>query len=118
MSAEVTAATVDAPQLAGESRRATSQRRTVMKKQTLLKRATAAALLTVTLAAPAVAGLTAGTASARPIESPNCQGMLDAFESSLIVARAARAQGDMKAYREYMADAGQAKANYNRHCLG
>ncbi|WNG90641.1 hypothetical protein [Mycobacterium sp. ITM-2016-00318] len=88
-----------------------------MKKQTLLKRATAAALLSATLAAPAVVGLTAATASAKPIESPNCQAMLDSFESSLIVARAARKQGDMKAYREYMTDAGNAKANYNRHCL-
>jgi hypothetical protein len=43
--------------------------------------------------------------------------MLDSFESSLIVARAARKQGDMRAYREYMTDAGNAKANYNRHCL-
>jgi len=88
-----------------------------MKKHTLLKRATAAALLSATLAAPAVAGLTAGTASARPVESANCQAMLDSFESSLIVARAARKQGDMKAYNEYMTDAGRAKANYNRHCL-
>jgi hypothetical protein len=39
-----------------------------MKKQTLLKRATATALLSATLAAPAVIGLTAGTASALPIE--------------------------------------------------
>lgn len=39
-----------------------------MNKHTLLRRATAAALLSATLAAPAVAGLTAGTASARPIE--------------------------------------------------
>jgi hypothetical protein len=90
----------------------------MMKKHTLLRRAIAAALLSATIVTPAVVGVTAGTASARPIESPNCQGMLDAFESSLIVARAARQQGDMKAYREYMADAGQAKANYNRHCLG
>ncbi|HET6732390.1 hypothetical protein [Mycobacterium sp.] len=89
-----------------------------MKKHTLLKRATAAALLSATLAAPAFAGLTAATASARPIESPNCQAILQSFESSLMVARAARQQGDMKAYREYMTDAGQAKANYNRHCLG
>lgn len=40
-----------------------------MKKQTLLKRATAAALLSATLATPAVIGLTAGTASAKPIEN-------------------------------------------------
>ena len=39
-----------------------------MKKHTLLKRATAAALLSATLATPTVIGLTAGTASARPIE--------------------------------------------------
>jgi hypothetical protein len=88
-----------------------------MKKHTLLKRAIAAALLSATIVTPAVVGLTAGTASARPIESPNCQAILDSFESSLIVARAARRQGDMKAYNEYMTDAGRAKANYNRHCL-
>ncbi|MCV7169251.1 hypothetical protein H7I41_04840 [Mycobacterium manitobense] len=47
-----------------------------MKKHTLLKGATAAALLSATLVAPAVAGLTAGTASARPIENTvggNCR---------------------------------------------
>jgi hypothetical protein len=87
-----------------------------MKNHTMLKRATAATLLAATLAAPAVA-LTAGTANARPIESPNCAAISEAFESSMIAARVARQQGDTKAHQEWLKDAGRAKANYNRHCL-
>ncbi|MFI5507135.1 hypothetical protein ACIA48_06675 [Mycobacterium sp. NPDC051804] len=89
-----------------------------MGNHTMLKRAIATALLSATVATPAVLGLTAGTAAARPIESPNCAGMLHSFESSMSAARVARQQGDDKAYREWMTLAGRAKANYNRHCLG
>lgn len=87
-----------------------------MKKDTLLRKSVAAALLSVSFAAPA-AVLASGAASARPVESPNCAGMLESFESALIVARAARQQGDTKTYNQWMLLAGQTKANYNRHCL-
>jgi hypothetical protein len=90
-----------------------------MKKHAFKRAATAAALSASALGAVgSLAVMTAGTADARPTESPNCQAYLDSFESSLIVARVARQQGDEKAYREWMTDAGRAKANYNRHCLG
>ena len=87
-----------------------------MKNHTVFKKTIAAALLSAAFATPA-AVLTASTASARPIESPNCAAMLDSFESSMIAARVARKQGDQKAYNEWMTLAGRAKANYNRHCL-
>lgn len=88
-----------------------------MKQHTLLKRATAAALLSATIVTPAVVGLTAGAASALPIESPNCGGILQARDSSIWMASVAYEQGDKKAYAEYMADARRANANYQRHCL-
>jgi hypothetical protein len=68
----------------GSTGEPTNQRRTIMKKHTLLKRATAAALLSATLATPAVIGLTAGTASARPIENTvggNCGASGGVWES-------------------------------------
>ncbi len=88
-----------------------------MKKQTLLKRATAAALLTATLAAPAVIGLTAGTAGALPIESPNCAAIERSVDSAIYMAHQAGLQGDQKARTEYLGLAARAHANYNRHCL-
>ncbi|MDO3634563.1 hypothetical protein [Mycolicibacterium arseniciresistens] len=87
-----------------------------MKKNPVLKKAIAAALLSATFATPA-AVLTAGSASARPVESPNCHAISEAFESSMIAARVAKQQGDEKARQEWLRDAGRAKANYNRHCL-
>jgi hypothetical protein len=88
-----------------------------MKKHTLLKRATAAALLSATLAAPAVIGLTAGTASAMPIESPNCRNIQTSAESSFYMANVAKQQGNHKAYAEHIKDARRSIALYNRHCL-
>lgn len=82
----------------------------------MLKRAIGAALLTATFATPAALGLTAGTANARPIESPNCRGIAKAIDSSMYMANVARDQGDTKAAREYMRDAARASANYQRHC--
>ena len=82
-----------------------------------LKRAVAASLLSATIAAPAVLGLTAVTAAARPIESPNCAGIIRAMESSMHMANVARDQGDTKAAREYMKDAARASANHRRHCV-
>ncbi|BBZ17300.1 hypothetical protein [Mycolicibacterium gadium] len=89
-----------------------------MENRGMFKRAMAAALLSATLATPVTALLATGTANARPIESPNCDRYLHSFESSMSAARVARAQGDDRAYRDWMSLAGQAKANYNRHCLG
>jgi hypothetical protein len=90
-----------------------------MKKHGFKRAAAAAALSASALGAlGSFAVMTAGTADARPIESPNCQAIWDARESALIVARVAKQQGDQKAYNEWMADARRANANYNRHCLG
>jgi hypothetical protein len=88
----------------------------MMKNHTVVKKAVAAALLSATLAAPA-AVLTAGTAAAKPIESPNCRGIALAIESSMYMSDRARDQGDTKAAREHMLDAVRASRNYQRHCV-
>lgn len=87
-----------------------------MKKHTQLRRATAAALLAAALATPAVVGLTAGTANAKPREG-SCYAINQAKESSLHMANVARDQGDTKAARMYMQDAARASANYQRYCV-
>lgn len=87
-----------------------------MGRRTTIKRAIAAGLLSATIAGPAALALTTGTASARPIESPNCAGMLRAMDSSMHMANVARDQGNEKAAREHMRDAARASANYRRHC--
>lgn len=87
-----------------------------MKNHSMLKKAVAGALVAASLVTPAAA-LAAGTASARPIESPNCQAISEMRESALIAARVAKQQGDQKAYDEYLGLARRANANYNRHCL-
>jgi hypothetical protein len=88
-----------------------------MKQHVTLKRAVAGVLMSATIAAPAVLGFTAGTAAARPIESPNCAGIVRAMESSMHMANVARDQGDTKAAREFMRDAARASKNYQRHCV-
>ncbi|AEV76159.1 hypothetical protein MycrhN_5691 [Mycolicibacterium rhodesiae NBB3] len=84
---------------------------------TTLKRAIAAGLLSATFATPAAALLTAGTAAARPIESPNCRNIAKAIDSSMHMANVARDQGDTKAAREHMRDAARASANFQRHSV-
>ncbi|WP_333894290.1 hypothetical protein [Mycolicibacterium gadium] len=86
-------------------------------KHTTLKKTMAAALLALSLGTPAALGLTAGTAAARPIESPNCKNIAKAIDSSMHMANVARDQGDTKAAREYMKDAARASANFQRHCV-
>jgi hypothetical protein len=88
-----------------------------MEIHTVLKRAGAAALLSATIAAPAVLGLTAGTANAKPIESPNCRAMIQTINDGMYMANAARDQGDTKAAREYTRLAARASENHRRHCL-
>ena len=88
-----------------------------MKKHTLLKRATVAALLSASLATPAVIGLTAGTANAMPIESPNCRAIAQSFDSAIYAASVARQQGDTKAEADWTNLANRALRNHNRHCL-
>ena len=58
-----------------------------------LKRAVAASLLSATIAAPAVLGLTAFTANARPIESPNCRAIAQAVDSSIHMDTVAQGTG-------------------------
>jgi hypothetical protein len=88
-----------------------------MEIHTVLKRAGAAALLSATIAAPAVLGLTAGTANAKPIESPNCRAIAQAVDSSIYMAHQAGLQGEEAIRSEYLKDAARAHRNYNRHCL-
>lgn len=83
----------------------------------MLKRAIGAALLTATFATPAALGLTAGTATAKPIESPNCRGIAQAKDDAMYAANVARDQGDTKSEREWMRIAVRASQNYQRHCL-
>jgi hypothetical protein len=88
-----------------------------MKKHTLLKRAAAAALLSATLATPAVVGLATGTANAKPREG-DCASIALAFESSIYMANQAQAQGEDRLYQEYMRDAVRAHRNYDKFCRG
>jgi hypothetical protein len=88
-----------------------------MKKYSLLKRATAAALLSATIAAPAVVGPTAGTADARPRDM-QCLAFAKSMDTSIQLANVAYEQGDKKAGDEYARDADRAYANLvNRKCL-
>jgi hypothetical protein len=87
-----------------------------MKKKTLLKRATAAALLSATLAAPAVAGLTAGTASARPMSEAQCvQLENDMYYFSIRMNDAKRAN-NMSEYRYWATNYDKAQGYYSRGC--
>jgi electron transfer flavoprotein alpha/beta subunit len=88
-----------------------------MGKRTTLKRAITAGLLSATISTPAVLGLNAGPAAARPIESPNCRAIAQAVDSSIHMAHQADLQGDQAARDGHLRDAARAHANYNRKCL-
>lgn len=83
----------------------------------VLRRAIAAAVLSATIAAPAAVALTTATATARPIESPNCRAIGQARDDALNLANMAAAQGDIKMEREYTKLFVRASRNYERHCL-
>ena len=88
-----------------------------MKKYSLLKRATAAALLSATIVAPAVVGLTAGTANARPRDM-QCLAYAKAMDQSTQLAHIAYEQGDKKMGDYYGDVADRAYANLVRNkCL-
>ena len=88
-----------------------------MKKYSILKRATAAAVLAATIAAPAVVGITAGTANARPRDM-QCLAYAKSMDTSIHMANAAYEQGDKKMGDYYGEVADRAYANLvNRKCL-
>jgi hypothetical protein len=102
---------------AGRTDWLTKSRRTIMKKYSLLKRATAAALLSATIVTPAVVGLTAGTANARPRDM-QCLAYAKAMDQSTQLAHIAYEQGDKKMGNYYGDVADRAYANLVRNkCL-
>jgi hypothetical protein len=84
------------PEPAGEG----PARRIVMKNHTVLKKAIAATLLSAAFATPA-AVLTAGAASARPIEG-SCGAIAQSMQDSSHMADVAYAQGDRKGFEVYL----------------
>jgi hypothetical protein len=87
-----------------------------MKKYTLLKRATAAAMLSATLAAPAVAGLTAGTASARPMTEAQCVQLENEMFSYQIKMNDAQRANNQSEYRYWGKVYDNAQRHYSRGC--
>lgn len=87
-----------------------------MKKQTLLKRVTAAALLSATLAAPAVIGLTAGTASARPMSEAQCVQLENEMFYYTIKMNDAQRANKQSEYRYWAKMYDNAQAHYSRGC--
>jgi hypothetical protein len=88
-----------------------------MKKHAFKRAAAAAALSASALgAAGSFAVMTAGTADARPIESPNCSGIWDAMDSSMHMMQAYYGV-DQAEYDWWEDTYYKASANYTRHCL-
>lgn len=87
-----------------------------MKKYTLLKRATAAALLTATLAAPAVAGLTAGTANARPMSEAQCVALENEMAYYRMRMGDAQRANNKSEYRYWAKNYDNAQVVYSRGC--
>ncbi|KUI18259.1 hypothetical protein AU191_03125 [Mycolicibacterium acapulense] len=83
---------------------------------TMLNRAIAAGLLSAALATPAVAGLTTGTAAAKPREG-NCEAIAASADSAIHAANVARQQGDKKAEKDWTHIANRTLDNYHRLCL-
>jgi thiamine monophosphate kinase len=81
----------------------------------VLKKVIAAAMLSAAFATPA-AVLTAGAASARPIEG-SCGAIAQSMQDSMHMADVAYSQGDRKAGDAHTFDARRALGHYNRKCL-
>ena len=88
-----------------------------MTKHTLLTRAAAAAALSATITVPAVLGLTAGTANAKP-RNINCIVIGQVIDDHIALAAVAYDQGDDAAAQDHLKTARLAQSNYSRHCMG
>ena len=87
-----------------------------MKKRSPFKRATAAALLTAALTAPAVLGLTAGTASARPMSEAQCVAMENSMFLTSNAMNDAQRAGNTSEYRYWASVYDSVQAAYSRGC--
>jgi hypothetical protein len=81
-----------------------------MKNHTLFKRAMSVALLSSTLALPAVVGLTAGTANAKP----RCEILWEVAGETIDAYNSAVADGDQTLAQMYLLEFRKTKAEYKQ----